>query len=742
MILRPRFIVRATLVVVSLLALMPFVPAPARAIQLRWSTGSTDLTVSQNTQAVLVVQADSAEVTLPNSWRLQWTADSLAVQFSPFDPNSACLVDTAKVDSIMAPQTPADSAANEVTAYFCSSGSNNAATAYFQVDVPGNGHGKLKVVALDPSDTTQVIESNEATYNSGIDGDYEPTILSVTTSHTTAQLRVTVVGTNLSSDTPLTIGAASGIWTVPLTIVNETAAKAHRIVSPGARGRSRRTEAGSTVISLTGIADVPTLLPAAVVQSGSALGGVAIASVPPDRVPDSGPDPGGSPPDTVLFRDPNWSSNSHQSVYPKDFAFFYNYVPTGSTTLPWRRLYHLIYIRHNSNYSGDAAESLLVHAWSPNLRDWTVDKRAFAPDTANTNAWDHLHVWAPTIVPVGNTTYMFYTGVDQNHNQSIGYVTTSLLDTSDTQWSARTQVYRAGDTGWADQTGHLAGLDTLQVQFRDPCVIPDPADTTRYLLFVVGEDKNFLQDMVVGVARNSQSALSAWVDLGAYRATDFVHTGITRDESPLVMRDSTAGAPWRIFVANSDYDSLGDNSTFFVSESLGAALADTTKDNWSPPTNLYTYLGYDNGLIGWEACEHVQVGLYDYFAGYNGEGIAITRTRWDPVSRTFRIGAPPTAVHSGPVARGIRFYLSGFRPGVGIVRFELESDQPVTPLLALYDVAGRRVRMLLDGKRFVGNQEVRWDCCDTRGSKVPCGVYFARLTGAGPQQVRRVVVVR
>ncbi len=166
---RRRGVSPATLLVFTLL-LANLVTRPALAIQLHWAGGATDLTVTQNTQAVLVVQADSAEATLPNTWRLQWTADSLGVAFSAFDPNTACLVDTAKVDSVAPPSTPADSAAHQVTARFCSDGSENATVAYFLVDLPANGHGKMKVVALDPADTTQVIESSEATFNGGVSG--------------------------------------------------------------------------------------------------------------------------------------------------------------------------------------------------------------------------------------------------------------------------------------------------------------------------------------------------------------------------------------------------------------------------------------------------------------------------------------------------------------------------------------------------------------------------------------------
>jgi hypothetical protein len=54
-----------------LCALLLLVPQTSSALQLYWAGGGTDLTVSENTQAILVVQADSTEVRLPNSWRLQ-----------------------------------------------------------------------------------------------------------------------------------------------------------------------------------------------------------------------------------------------------------------------------------------------------------------------------------------------------------------------------------------------------------------------------------------------------------------------------------------------------------------------------------------------------------------------------------------------------------------------------------------------------------------------------------------------
>ncbi|MCC6653482.1 MAG: hypothetical protein IT348_20190 [Candidatus Eisenbacteria bacterium] len=737
MIPRPRLTARASLLVVMFCVVRVFGSAPAMAIQLRWSTGSTDLTVNQNTQALLVVQADSAEVALPNSWRLQWTADSLGIQFSPFE--QACLVDTAKVDSIVPPSTPADSAANQVTAYFCSSGSSSATTATWIIDLPAGGHGKLKVVALDPADTSLVISSNEVTFNGGIDGDYSPAILSVTTSHATAQFAVSVVGTDLSSNASLRITVPDRLWSVPLTVTGQTASMARGPLA-SSRARASRLTQTSSAITITAVADLPMLLPAAIVEVGQYAGATAMAPVPGDQIDALS----SSLPDTVLFRDPNWTAAWATTVYPKDFAFFYNVVAPGGG--PWRGLFHLIYIRHNNNYSGDAAESLLVHAWSPDLRNWKVDKRAFAPDTAHGNAWDHLHVWAPSLLSVGNQVYMFYTGVDANHNQRIGYVTTSLLDTSDTQWSTtRTEVYSAGNTSWADPVGHVPDFLNQQ-QFRDPWVMPDPDHAGKYLLFNVGEDLNPLYNglgyTIIGVAQNASSTLNSWVDLGPYRATDFGNTSVSRSESPLVVRDSTDGAPWRIFVANGPYNNEGTNSTYFVSESLGVALSDTSAAKWPGFANLYSYLGDDGSLIGWQSCEHIQIGPYHFFAGYNGDGIAITRTQWDPATQTFKIGDPVTGVGGNLAEDGLRFTLLNFRPGVRTVRFGLEATRRVSPRLALYDLAGRRVRVLLDGRILSGRQEVQWDCRDAAGSAVPAGIYFARLTGVGPQQVRRVVVVR
>ncbi len=62
--------------------------------------------------------------------------------------------------------------------------------------------------------------------------------------------------------------------------------------------------------------------------------------------------------------------------------------------------------------------------------------------------------------------------------------------------------------------------------------------------------------------------------------------------------------------------------------------------------------------------------------------------------------------------------------------------------LAVYDVAGRLVRILLDGNRDPGPQSVRWDGRTNAGREAPSGSYFVRLDALGDSRVQSVVRLR
>jgi hypothetical protein len=296
------------------LLLMLLFPSNSAALQLRWSNGSTDLDFSSATRCTLTVQADGTETALPSEWRLLWVADSLALQFLATDSLQACLLDDAQVSRIDGPASAADSAANQITAYFCSDPSG-ATSAMQAVDLPAGGRGRLKVIALDPSDpdSSQIVESNEVTYNGGIEGEYAPVVLRATSEHQSLQLRVTLIGAGLNAANSMAVLAPDSSWIVPLNVI------------------SRSDD------SVTGVAAVAAPLPFCEAMVGSESGAVSAAALTAEEEP---------PAETPLSCQGQYFEGLLQpplytlppehgyTIQPKDFAFTRGFVDPSSNRTP------------------------------------------------------------------------------------------------------------------------------------------------------------------------------------------------------------------------------------------------------------------------------------------------------------------------------------------------------------------------------------------------------------------------
>ncbi|MBD3162369.1 MAG: T9SS type A sorting domain-containing protein [Candidatus Eisenbacteria bacterium] len=105
-------------------------------------------------------------------------------------------------------------------------------------------------------------------------------------------------------------------------------------------------------------------------------------------------------------------------------------------------------------------------------------------------------------------------------------------------------------------------------------------------------------------------------------------------------------------------------------------------------------------------------------------------------------GCDPAGVHDGAavaVTRILSNHPNPFTPSTTI-RFELAA--PARATLAVYDVAGRRVRTLLDRPLAAGPQQVVWDGRDASGAASPSGIYYTRLTVDGTEKTRRMVLAR
>ncbi|MCK4414859.1 MAG: choice-of-anchor D domain-containing protein [Candidatus Eisenbacteria sp.] len=73
------------------------------------------------------------------------------------------------------------------------------------------------------------------------------------------------------------------------------------------------------------------------------------------------------------------------------------------------------------------------------------------------------------------------------------------------------------------------------------------------------------------------------------------------------------------------------------------------------------------------------------------------------------------------------------------IRFTMTSPGRVR--LCIYDIGGRRVRLLIDGFAHAGDQEIRWDGKDDGGEQVAAGVYFYRLAAPGYSGVKKMTVL-
>ncbi|MEZ5063799.1 MAG: FlgD immunoglobulin-like domain containing protein [bacterium] len=138
--------------------------------------------------------------------------------------------------------------------------------------------------------------------------------------------------------------------------------------------------------------------------------------------------------------------------------------------------------------------------------------------------------------------------------------------------------------------------------------------------------------------------------------------------------------------------------------------------------------------------------------GAVAEGWVVTATATrEPIGATSEFSACQVVTTVGPItdvavvdpasldARLLPGFPNPFRDHTTI-RYELPRAARVE--LAVYDVAGRRVRVLDEGERAAGPHRTEWDGLDQSGRPVAGGVYFSRLKSGGSTSTSRVILTR
>ncbi len=121
-----------------------------------------------------------------------------------------------------------------------------------------------------------------------------------------------------------------------------------------------------------------------------------------------------------------------------------------------------------------------------------------------------------------------------------------------------------------------------------------------------------------------------------------------------------------------------------------------------------------------------------------GEG-SVVEAGVDDLRIFARYGAATSAPALPPPPAALALTAIRPNPFADVARIEFATPRAGNVTLAVYDVRGRRVRLLAAGTRAAGAHREAWDGRDASGDKAAPGVYFVRLTAGGESRTAKVV---
>jgi hypothetical protein len=230
--------------------------------------------------------------------------------------------------------------------------------------------------------------------------------------------------------------------------------------------------------------------------------------------------------------------------------------------------YHLVYTRVQRfvpHHWSDGTRTILNettfgHAISRDLETWQ-ELDSVLTVSPNGASWDAHHLWAPSLVEHGGTTWMFFAGVRDRQEstspsdwvprwQSIGAAYST--DPELRQWVrlpapvwAACPDFNLPGVSWALCN---ATVPHGTAGFRDPYVeAPAPGSGDPWLLYFTARPRTDQYNYVVGVAQ-APSPAGPWSDAGALWST-YLPPLNSKVESPHVFR---RGDQWNLFFTGDD----------------------------------------------------------------------------------------------------------------------------------------------------------------------------------------------
>ena len=129
----------------------------------------------------------------------------------------------------------------------------------------------------------------------------------------------------------------------------------------------------------------------------------------------------------------------------------------------------------------------------------------------------------------------------------------------------------------------------------------------------------------------------------------------------------------------------------------------------------------------------VTAGTYVIAVTARGPNGTPAHVRWDTLNIS-PIGIQPISSQVPSQFWLYQNYPNPFNPST-LIRYDVPAD--IRVVLSVYDILGRKVAALVDGRMAPGSYTTRWDA-----SSMPSGIYYCVLRAGGFTQTRTMALVR
>jgi YVTN family beta-propeller protein len=185
-----------------------------------------------------------------------------------------------------------------------------------------------------------------------------------------------------------------------------------------------------------------------------------------------------------------------------------------------------------------------------------------------------------------------------------------------------------------------------------------------------------------------------------------------------------------------------DGSKLYAASAIDSTVAvfDTATDTLITTVNV--------GASNHRGIDVTPDGKHVYVTNLNDGTVSVIDAEADTLLTVIPVGASPRQLSMGNRAEGgdptsaesTELPDYGFALDGPTVSFKVEDPSPVA--VEVYDLHGRVVRTLTEGRLPSGEQSVVWDGTDQLGSKVAAGTYIIRMTSERGSQSKLVTRVR